>query len=81
MHDTDSGGDGEDEPRVRKNTPVPDKTGTPDPPDGFQPVPRLVSDVKYLVELLDLEVAPRQRMRAKNLSCFYLPEPLASPGR
>ena len=80
VHDTDAGGDGEDEPRVRKDTPVPDKTGTPDPPDGVKPVPRLVSDVKYLVELLDLEVAPRQRMRAKNLSCLYLPGDASGSG-
>ena len=80
MHDTDAGGNGEDEPRVRKDTPVPEKTGTPDPPDGVKPVPRLVSDVKYLVELLDLEVAPRQRMRANNLSFLYLPGDASSSG-
>ena len=33
-----------------------------------------------MVELLDLEVAPRQRMRAKNLSCFYLPGDASGSG-
>ena len=72
-HDADAGGDGRDGPRTQKGTPASDDKGTPDPPDGVKPVPRLVSDVKYLVELPDLEVAPQQRLRAKKLSCFYLP--------
>ena len=80
MHDTDAGGNGEDETRVWKDITVPDKTGTPDPPDGVKPVPRMVSDVKYLVELLDLEVDPRQRMREKNFSCFYLPGDASGSG-
>ena len=43
-------------------------------------MPRLVSDVKYLIELLDLEVAPRQRLRAKKVSYFYLPGDASGSG-
>ena len=72
-HDADAGGDGGDDPLTQKDTPATEGTGTPEPPTGVKPMPRLVSDVKYLVELLDLEVAPRQRLREKIVSCFYLP--------
>ena len=58
-HDADAGGDGGDDPLTQKDTPATEGTGTPEPPTTVKPMPRLVSNVKYLIELLDLEVAPR----------------------
>ena len=72
VHDRDAGGNGADEPSALDPAGAPQGPGVV-PPRVVQPVEQLYSDVKYLAELLDLSSPPRQRMRASETACFYLP--------